>query len=148
ADAAFVGVAGTWRLIHESREREITRRAFEAYFPPPVVARIVRDRQRVAGTARKELTVLFSDIVGFTSRSSTMAPEEFQAFLGDYFRRMVAIVFAHGGTVDKFIGDGLMIFFNDPDDQPDHAARCVRCAIAMQDAVRAFSAELERAGRP
>jgi adenylate cyclase len=129
--------AGTWRYLRESRERELTRRTFESYFPPPVVARLLASRRGVAQSQRKELTILFSDIVGFTARTSVMSPESVQGFLNDYFERMVAIVFRHGGTVDKFIGDGLMVFFNDPDDQPDHAERCVRCALEMLDEIRA-----------
>jgi len=148
AIGAFVAMAGAWRVIHESRERAITRRTFEAYFPPPVVARLLRDRAQAAGSRRKVLTVLFSDIVGFTTRSAAMSPEAVQRFLSDYLGRMVAIVFEHGGTVDKFIGDGMMVFFNDPEDQPDHAERCVRCAVAMQAAVRGLGAALQRAGEP
>jgi adenylate cyclase len=141
--AGCVLAAGAWRFIDAAREREFTRRAFEAYFPPAVVARLVTDRGRLSQGARKELTIIFSDIVGFTSRSAAMAPEDVQTFLNAYFSRMVDIVFEHGGTVDKFIGDGLMVFFNDPDDQPDHAARAVRCALAMQAAVRAMDAAVQ-----
>jgi adenylate cyclase len=144
----FTAVAGAWRYLDESRARELTRRAFESYFPPAVVSRLLADETAVAGSRNREITVLFSDIAGFTARSTTMSPEAVQSFLNTYFSRMVAIVFRHGGTVDKFIGDGLMVFFNDPEDQPDHAERCVRSAIEMQAAVRALSAELVAAGEP
>jgi adenylate cyclase len=144
----FTAVAGAWRYLDESRARELTRRAFESYFPPAVVSRLLADETAVAGSRNREITVLFSDIAGFTARSTTMSPEAVQSFLNTYFSRMVAIVFRHGGTVDKFIGDGLMVFFNDPEDQPDHAERCVRCAIEMQAAVRALSVELVAAGEP
>jgi adenylate cyclase len=144
----FTAVAGAWRYLDESRARELTRRAFESYFPPAVVSRLLADETVVAGSRNRVITVLFSDIAGFTARAATMTPEAVQAFLNTYFSRMVAIVFRHGGTVDKFIGDGLMVFFNDPEDQPDHAERCVRCAIEMQAAVRDLSAELVAAGEP
>jgi adenylate cyclase len=146
AIALMTAATGAWQYFDESRERELTRRAFESYFPPAVVTRILADPRRVAGSRRKDVTVLFSDISGFTARSSQMAPEAVQAFLDAYFSRMVDVVFRHGGTVDKFIGDGLMVFFNDPEDQPDHAERAVRCAMEMQKAVQAFSAELTRQG--
>jgi adenylate cyclase len=144
----FVGLASSWRYVDESRQRRRMRRAFEAYFPPAVVARLVESGQSFDESRRRELTIMFTDIAGFTARSSTMPPDEVQGFLNSYFSRMVEVAFRHGGTVDKFIGDGLMVFFNDPDDQPDHAERAVRCAIDMQAAVRAFSAEREADGEP
>jgi adenylate cyclase len=140
-------LAAAWRYFDESRERALTRRAFESYFPPAVVARLLSDGRAVAGSRRKEVTVLFSDIVGFTSRSAPMSPEGVQRFLNEYFSRMVAVVFRHRGTVDKFIGDGLMVFFNDPEDQPDHAARAVRCALDLQAETRALSRTLIDAGQ-
>jgi adenylate cyclase len=133
--ALLVITTGIVRYAEASRERALTRRMFESYFPPAVVARLLENRDRVAGSSRKELTVLFSDIVGFTAWSAALPPERVQQFLNEYFDRMVTIAFDNGGTVDKFIGDGLMVFFNDPDDQADHAARAVRCALAMQDAI-------------
>ncbi len=148
AAGLFTATGGAWRFLDESRARELTRRAFESYFPPGVVARLLADGAVVAGSRRREVTVLFSDIAGFTGRSSRMAPEAVQQFLNRYFSRMVAVVFRHNGTVDKFIGDGLMVFFNDPEDQPDHAERCVRCAIDMQEEVRVLSRELVAAGQP
>jgi len=84
------------------------------------------------GGQKKELTILFSDIKDFTTHSATLAPAQIQQFLNEYFEAMVEIVFQHQGTVDKYIGDGLMVFFGDPEPQPDHALRCVRAAIEMQ----------------
>lgn len=144
----FAGAAGAWRFFEESRARELTRRAFESYFPPAVVARLIAKEAHVAGSRRRVVTVLFSDIVGFTARSANMAPEAVERFLNEYFSSMVAIVFQHGGTVDKFIGDGLMVFFNDPEEQPDHAERGVQCAIAMQARVLEVSEACIAAGEP
>jgi adenylate cyclase len=90
---------------------------------------------------------LFSDIKSFTSYSSTMPPDAIQQMLNEYFEAMVEIVFEYQGTVDKFIGDGLMVFFGDPEQQEDHALRCVRAAIAMQKKTRALRARWEREGR-
>lgn len=76
--------------------------------------------------------MLFADISGFTKWSSDKPPETVHAFLSDYLETMAGIIFSHGGTVDKFIGDGILAFFGDPFDQPDHAERCLRAALAMQ----------------
>ncbi len=98
------------------------------------------------GGQKKELTIMFTDIKSFTTYSSTMAPDLIQKTLDEYFGAMVEIVFTYGGTVDKFIGDGLMVFFGDPEPQEDHAERCVRAAIAMQRKCRELKARWEHEG--
>lgn len=138
-----------YRFVQEENARAVLRESFAAYFPPAVVDRIVRNpRLILASGQRKELTILFSDIKGFTTRCQTMSPDEIRTFLNEYFGEMVEIVFQHGGTVDKFIGDGLMVFFGDPDDDHEHAVRGVECAQAMQLAVKRLSARVENEGRP
>lgn len=138
-----------YRFVQEENARAVLRESFSAYFPPAVVDRIVRNpRLILASGHRKELTILFSDIKGFTTRCQTMSPDEVRTFLNDYFGEMVEIVFQHGGTVDKFIGDGLMVFFGDPDEDSEHAVRGVECARAMQVAVKRLSARVEKEGRP
>jgi adenylate cyclase len=135
ASAAFVTIV--YRFINEEKARAVLRQSFAAYFPPAVVDRIVRNPGLVTESGqKKELSILFSDIVGFTSRCEAMTPDETRVFLNRHFAAMVDIAFEYGGTVDKFIGDGLMVFFGDPDDQPDHAVRAARSAIAMQRKVR------------
>jgi adenylate cyclase len=144
--AAFAIVA--YRFVNEEKARAVLKQSFEAYFPPAVVARIVKNPGLVTASGqKKELSILFSDIVGFTSRCEGMAPDEIRHFLNEHFAAMVDVAFAYGGTVDKFIGDGLMVFFGDPEDQPDHAWRAVRCAIEMQRRAGDISAALQAAGR-
>lgn len=148
--ALGVGTFGIliYRFVQEENARAVLRESFAAYFPPAVVDRIVRNPRLIIATGqRKELTVLFSDIKGFTTRCQTMSPDEIRLFLNDYFGEMVEIVFRHGGTVDKFIGDGLMVFFGDPDEEADHALRGVECARAMQVAVARLSEKVEKGGR-
>ena len=141
--SAFAIVA--YRFVAEEKARAALRQSFEAYFPPAVVDRVVKNPALLGLSGqKKELTILFSDIVGFTSRSAGMTPDETRQFLNDHFSAMVDIAFDHGGTVDKFIGDGLMVFFGDPEDQPDHAVRAVRSAIAMQRKAAEIGARLAR----
>ena len=136
-----------YRFIVEERDKNFLRRTFEAYFPPKIVKRIMVNPQMIASAGeRKELTVMFSDLVGFTKRSSTMSADHIQSLLNEYFEAMVDIVFDYEGTVDKFMGDGLMVFFGDPEPQPDHAVRCVRMAIDMQKKIRDLSIKWEEKG--
>jgi adenylate cyclase len=95
---------------------------------------------------KRELTILFSDIKSFTTYSSVMNPDQIQSFLAEYFAAMVEIVFKYEGTVDKYIGDGLMVFFGAPDHQPDHAIRCVKAAIEMQLKCRELKEKWVREG--
>jgi class 3 adenylate cyclase len=97
---------------HERRRLEAS---FSRYVSPGVMREILRGRLRPSvGGERRRVCVLFSDIRGFTSRSETQPPEAIIALLNDYFEEMTAAVHEHGGTVDKFIGDGLMAFFGAP----------------------------------
>jgi adenylate cyclase len=145
AISATVTVAG--RYLVEDRERRLLERSFGMYFPPAVASRIVRDPEFVTeGGERREITVLFSDICGFTPMAAGADPREVRDFFNEYFGAMTDIVFAHGGTLDKFIGDGLMAFFGAPDAQPDHATRAVEAAIAMQRHVAALEGRLRLGG--
>ena len=121
----------------ESQARAVLRSTFDAYFPPSVVDKIMAHSAQLTSAAqKKELTILFSDIVGFTKHTSAMEAGQVRRLLNEYFERMIEIVFEHQGTLDKFIGDGLMVFFGDPESQSDHAVRCVRAGIEMQKAAR------------
>jgi len=125
-----------YRFINEEREKEATQRSFEAYLPPSVVKRQLAHPESIFEVQKKELTIMFTDIKSFTTYSSTMSPDQIQNFLAEYFDAMVQIVFKYEGTVDKYIGDGLMVFFGAPEPQPDHAVRCVNAAIEMQKKCR------------
>jgi len=134
--------------ITEEREKQKLRSKFEQYFPPAVVRQMVDNPDALSTTPKKqEITIMFSDIKSFTTYSSTMTPEEISQTLNEYFEAMTDIVFRYGGTVDKFIGDGLMVFYGAPEPQPDHAVRCVKAAIEMQRKCRELRARWEPVGR-
>jgi adenylate cyclase len=136
-----------FRYINEEKQKEVLRRTFEAYFPPLIVKKIMANPKMIASRGqKKELTILFSDIENFSSYSAAMTPDHIQRLLSEYFEKMTEIVFKHNGTVDKFIGDGLMVFFGDPETQPDHALRCVQAAIEMQMEVREIKTQWEKKG--
>ena len=135
-----------YRYVVEERNKAILRRTLDAYFPPKVVDRIMMNPELIASGERKELTIMFSDVVGFTKRSSTLPPDRIQAMLNEYFEAMTEIAYDYDGTVDKFMGDGLLVFVGDPEPHPDHAARCVRMAVDMQRKIREISARCERKG--
>ncbi len=130
--AAVLGLRFFWA----ERDRALLRSSFESYLPGPVLDKVLRSPDLLSGVSRKRLTVLFSDIAGFTRWCSTQSPSTIRLTLNSYFQEMTRIVFDHGGTVDKYIGDGLMVFFGDPVEQPDHARRAVLCAIEMQRCAR------------
>jgi adenylate cyclase len=142
----FATIAVTaYRYLNEEKEKEFLRRTFEAYFPPTIVKKILANPLLItAAGQKKELTILFSDIKNFTAYSATLTPDQIQKSLNEYFDAMVEIVFHYQGTVDKYIGDGLMVFFGDPEPQPDHAMRCVRAAMAMQIKARELKQKWEK----
>jgi class 3 adenylate cyclase/CHASE3 domain sensor protein len=104
------------------------------YLSPGLAESILAgERDVVLAPSRKFLTTFFSDIRGFTEATEQMAPEELVDELNDYLSQMTEIVFRHGGTLDKYVGDAMMVFFGDPVPQDDHAARAVRMALEMRE---------------
>ncbi|MGD9953678.1 MAG: CHASE2 domain-containing protein [Burkholderiales bacterium] len=132
--------------LRERRAREEAIAMFSRFVNPHVVRQLL-ERGGLAGAGQtREVTLLFSDIRGFTSLSETRAPEEVVAILNRYFTRQVEVIFRHGGSLDKFIGDAIMAFWGAPLDDPDHAKNAVACALDMADELAAFRAELGEAG--
>jgi class 3 adenylate cyclase len=121
------------------------------YLSPQLYARIYSEERPVElSYSRKKLTVFFSDIIGFTAMSENLAPEDLSRLLNQYLDSMADIALQWGGTIDKYIGDAVMIFFGDPEftDDRDHALRCVRMAREMLDRLALLRDEWKRAGIP
>jgi adenylate cyclase len=136
----FYAAAGLAEHLRARRERQQAVAQFSR-FTNPHVARQLVERGGIE-TERREVTLLFSDIRGFTTLSETRTPEEVIALLNRYFSLQVDVVFGHGGSLDKFIGDCIMAMWGAPLDQPDHARRAVACALDMADTLQAFKREL------
>jgi adenylate cyclase len=136
------------RLNDRIREERRVRERFARYHSPQVVDAIVG--QHLADDTGKhetrDVTVLFSDIVGFTSRSESLEPTEVARFLSGFFSRASDAVFQYGGTLDKFIGDAVMVFFGAPIPQADHAERAVRAAVLLHHRMQAWNRERVEAG--
>ena len=122
------------RYLLEERERRKVEGLFGQYVDPSVVNELVAlasiDDLKLGGE-RRELTVLFADVRGFTTLSEALPPEEVMTLLNDFTERCTRIVFEHGGTLDKYIGDAVMAFWNAPRPAPDHADRALAAATAM-----------------
>lgn len=127
------------------RERLATVSMFQRFLDPRVVNALVSSDQLSlqAKPVSREISILFSDIRGFTTLSETRSPEAVVTLLNHYFTRQTDIIFEHGGTVDKFMGDAVMAFWNAPVDLPDHALRAVKAAMAMTIELDRFRCELQ-----
>lgn len=129
---AYVGSVAYVAVV-EGREKRFIKGAFGKYVSPEVVNRISRDPAALKlGGQSRPLSLLFSDLAGFTTISERMSPEQLLALLNEYLDDMTAIVLDELGTLDKYIGDAIMAFWNAPEDVEDHADRAMRTAITMQ----------------
>jgi len=120
------------RAITEQLEKRRVRGIFERFVSPEMVEQMIGHGLEAARGKRTELTVLFSDIRGFTTMSEKMAPDEVVDLLNEYLGVMTDVIHKYGGTIDKYEGDLIMSFFNAPIPQPDHAKRAVAAAIDMR----------------
>jgi len=137
--------SAAFRFWFEETQKRRIRGAFSRYVAPEVVNAIVKN-PAVLGLSGEErmLTILFADLVGFTSAAEKMAPETVVAVLNRYFTPMTAIIHTHQGTFDKFIGDAIMAFWNAPLDVPDHAARGVATALDMRKTLTSLNQSLDK----
>lgn len=136
ATVAIMGAAGLallWNQATEGRQRSYLKKVFGQYLHPSVIEQLLADpRQLALGGQKKELTILFSDLQGFTTISERLTPEQLTALLNDYLSEMSEIILAEEGTIDKYEGDAIIAFWNAPLDQPDHASRALRAAMRCQ----------------
>ncbi|MDR6668999.1 adenylate/guanylate cyclase domain-containing protein [Rhizobium sp. 1399] len=155
---AFVAVAfgqAAFDYTEERRQKRQITLAFAQYISPDLVKRLSNDPSQLKlGGERRTLSVLFSDVRGFTTIAETMKddPEQLTALINRLLTPLSDVVMDHGGTIDKYMGDCIMAFWNAPLDDPDHALHAVKASIAMQDAIATLNRELEReavaSGRP
>jgi len=134
-------------LVGGVARAQLRRERLGRYFSPQIAEHLEGAREAGEGESRR-VTILFSDLRGFTTLSEHLPGARVVAMLNECHEVMVAQVFAHGGTLDKYLGDGLMAYFGAPVEQPDHAERAVRCALAMQQALYALNATRGGRGEP
>ena len=121
------------QYLRERRERSRVTEIFGRYVSKGVVKEILQNKEEIQlGGVRRDVTLVFVDIRGFTPLSEKMQPEEVILILNEYLDLCTRAVFAYEGTLDKYIGDGVMSIFGAPMDQPDHAARAIRAALQMK----------------
>ena len=135
--------------VTEQRQRKKVKETFRQYVAPQVVEEMLKDPHRLKlGGEKKDLTVLFSDLEGFTGYSERYPPNEMAEMLGEYYNRVTEQVFLHRGTLKEYVGDELMAIFGAPLEQADHATRACATALAMREQRLALAAEWAKVGRP
>jgi len=130
-------------------DQEVTRRALARFLAPEVVEMIAANPEGIRlGGVNQKVTVLFCDIRGFTSMSETMQPEKVVEILNEYFSRVTDVIFDHGGTLDKYIGDAAMAIFGAPFSKGNDAANAVQAAIAIQSMIQELNRDAADRGHP
>jgi adenylate cyclase len=134
------------RLVYRRAAAEAERAALSRYFSPNIVEELSTRSPELERPALQPVAVLFADMVGFTTISERMTPEAMVGLLREFHGRLVQVAFAHGGTIDKYIGDAIMVHFGTPRPRPNDPIQALACAGAMLDEIRAWSAERVRRG--
>ncbi len=138
-------------ILREARQRQATaERAYASlsrYFSPNLAQRLASDTDAIdLGGQRREIATLFTDIESFTALVETLEPSVLGPLLNEYLTGMTDIVFAHDGTVAKIVGDALHVLFGAPGEQPDHAARAIACALALDEYAQSFRDQCHKRG--
>jgi class 3 adenylate cyclase len=129
-------------------QREVLRRTFERFVAPEIVEQLLEDPTRVQlGGAETTVTVMFADLEGFTTVAQYTEPALMLDILNRYLSLLVHFIKSNGGTIDKFLGDGIMALYNTPLPQGDHALRAVRTALHIREALPDFHQQLPAAFR-
>jgi adenylate cyclase len=144
----YLGITG-YRYMTEEKEKKKIRGAFQYYLTASVVEEMLRNPDKLKlGGEKKDLTVLFSDIRGFTSISERMTPDGLVKFLNEYLTKMTDIVFKYDGLLDKYMGDAIMAIWGAPLDQPDHVRRACLTALDMVEELHRLQKKWSEEGMP
>ncbi len=145
AAAAALASAGVANYATEGRQRRFIKNAFSQYLSPNVIENLINEPERLKlGGERRELSIFFSDLEGFTSLSEGLSPEDLTALLNEYLSAMTDIIQEQGGTIDKYEGDAIIAFWNAPLSFEDHAERAVRAALQCQTTLAALRPQFQR----
>ncbi len=146
--AAVSVFSAAYKYLAEERWSRALKTMFSRYVSPKIVEQLIANPEAAKlGGIRKEVTVLFSDVRGFTSFSERREPEEVVQHLNEYLQEMTDIIFKWEGTLDKFVGDEIMAFWGAPLDQPNHAELAVKCALNMSDRLEELQAKWRAEGK-
>jgi adenylate cyclase len=138
-----------YSYMTEQRERKKIKGTFKQYVAEHVVEEMIKDPSRLKlGGEEKVLTVLFSDLEGFTTYSERYSATEMTEILSEYYNRVTEQVFLHRGTLKEYVGDELLAFFGAPIDESNHALLACEAALAMREQTVALAAEWAKIGRP
>jgi adenylate cyclase len=138
-----------YHFVAERKQRLLIKTMFSTYVNPQFVDELIRDPEKLRlGGERKELTVLFADIEGFTSIAESLPSDALVGILNEYLNAMSEVVFRHNGTLDKYLGDAVMAFWGAPIAQPDHALLACSCAIDLQRTAASLRARAGEGGAP
>jgi adenylate cyclase len=142
----FVGTLALWRADRIARQR--IRLAFGKFLAPAVVDRLAADpRGLVLGGETRELTIMFSDLRNFSGLSEGLDAQELTQFMNAFLTPMTDAILDHDGTIDKYVGDAIVAFWNAPLDVPEHASKAISAALKMRRELAAFNAAREQAAR-
>ena len=147
----LAGADARYRALWEEgvalRRAILTNEQLAPYLPEDLVRKLERETTRpTLGGEERQVTILFSDLAGYSTLSEHLDPRQVVSLLNDYFGAMTALVEQHGGAVLDYVGDGLMAVFGAPEDLPDHAAAAARCALAMQTGLDGLNLHWEQTG--
>ncbi len=146
--AVYLGVT-VYKYVTEEREKKKIRNAFQFYLTSSVINEMLKDPAKLKlGGDKKDLSVLFSDIRGFTTISERLSPEALVQLLNEYLTAMTNMVFKYDGLLDKYMGDAIMAVYGAPLNQPDHALRACRTALDMMRELRKFQMKWNAEGKP
>jgi adenylate cyclase len=145
--SANVLLVSLYRSLFEKKEKRRVRSAFGQYLSPEVIRRLLVN-PRLVEPKKTNITVMFSDIRGFTTISEKLDAQDLALFLNQYLSDMTQLVFEHHGTLDKYIGDAVMAFWGAPFEEPGHAGRACNTSLKMMARVREMQEQWEAEGKP
>jgi class 3 adenylate cyclase len=134
-------------MVSGLRDKEFIKSTFKRYITRQVAEEILKHRENIVlGGEKREVSILFSDIRGFTNIAEKLTPQETLQLLNDYYGVAVDIIFKHEGVLDKFLGDGIMVFWNAPLEQEEHQLKACRCALELRSEFEKLNIEREKEG--